>query len=62
MMSGNILSSSSVFAIENFFSRQLKEISADYAVLDQSVAAFGDLLFGLFGEFLTTWISKYRKS
>ena len=30
------------------FSRQIELIPTDYAVLDQSVAALGDLLFGLF--------------
>ena len=44
------------------FSRQLEVIPADYAVLDQSVAAFADLLISLFGVFQTNWISKYRKS
>ena len=39
------------------FSRQIEVILADYAVLDQSVAAFGDLLFELFGVFQTIWIS-----
>ena len=61
MMSSNILRSSSVFAMPIFL-RQTEVISADYAVLDQSAAAFGDLLFSLFSVFQTNWISKYRKS
>ena len=42
--------------------KPLEVIPADYAVLDQSVATFGDLLFGLFCVFQTNRISRYRKS
>ena len=37
-------------------------IPADYAVPDQSAAAFGDLLSGLFGVFRTVWISDRNRT
>ena len=39
------------------FLRQVEVIPAYYAILDQSIAAFGDLLIGLFSVFQTIWIS-----
>ena len=56
MMFSNLLRSSSVFCQCNFLC-QVEVFPAYYAVPDQSIAAFGDLLIGLFSVFQTIWIS-----
>ena len=56
MMSSNLLRSSSLFCQCNF-QRQVELIPGYYALLDQLIAAFGDLLIGLFSVFQTIWIS-----
>ena len=45
------------FEIQNYLNKMDKPFPAYYAVLDQSIAAFGDLLIGLFSVFQTIWIS-----
>ena len=56
MMSSNLLRSSSLFCQCNF-QRQVEVIPGYYSLLDQLIAAFGDLLIGLFSVFQTIWIS-----
>ena len=56
MMSSNLLRSSSLSASVNFL-RQVEVIPAYYAVPDQSIAAFCNLLIGLVSVFQTIWIS-----
>ena len=50
MMSSNLLRSSSLFCQCNF-QRQVEVIPGYYSLLDQLIAAFGDLLIGFFGYF-----------